>query len=205
MGHSLSFQALPEESRLFARLETEPKLATLATQFFNCGGGPYTWSSLEDLEEILEGVTEDMPALFASRAEVERVFAELVREFEEARAAHPGLEERRAFLEKTQWDISERLTRRLRAGRETDQDEFVQAVLFGAELLTPPGVRGPLGDGLRVVRRANVAEAARVLRAVAPGSLFDKDDEDWLYADFQSWRDMYLAAAKNGEVVVVGD
>jgi hypothetical protein len=44
-----------------------------------------------------------------------------------------------------------------------------------------------------------------MLRRIRPGSLFDKDDEDWLYADFNAWRQMYQAAAKNGEAIVVGD
>ncbi len=118
MGHSLSFQALPEESRLFARLQNDAKVGTLVAQLFNCGGGPYTWASLEDLDEALEGITEDMPQLFPSRAEAGRAMADLVAGLEEARAAHPGLEYRRAFLEKTQWDIQDRLTRELaRRGR----------------------------------------------------------------------------------------
>jgi hypothetical protein len=205
MGHSLSYQALPESSRLFAQLQNDPKVGTLVVQLFNCGGGAYTWASLDDLDAILEGVAEDNPQLFAARVDVDRVMANLVAALEEARAAHPGLEHRRAFLEKTQWDIEKRLTRKLKRRNRPGPHGLVQAILFGEELLTPPGVEGPLGDGLRVVRPARVAEAARVLREVAPGALFDKEREDSLYDDFQSWREMYLAAAEQGEAVLVGD
>jgi hypothetical protein len=205
MGHSLSYQALPEESRLFARLRKDPQVGTLVAQLFNCGGGPYTWAALEDLDEALEWLTEHKPRLFASRAEADQAMTELVAELEEARATHAGIERRRAFLDKTQWDIEERLTQELGRRGQAAPDQFVQAILFGAELLTPAGVEGPPGDGLRVVRRAGVAEAARVLREVAPGSLFDQEEDDGLFDDYRSWREMYLAAAGQGEAVVVGD
>lgn len=205
MGHSLSFQALPEESRLFARLHREPKIGTLVAQLFNCGGGAYTWASLEDLDEILQGLTEDMPGLFTSRAEVDQTMADLIVELEEVRAEHPGLERRRAYLEKTQWDIEEQLTRKLDRGDLTEPDPLIQAILFGEQMLTPAGVRGPLGDGLRWVGRTSVALAAGMLRKIAPGSLFDKEAEDWLYDDYRSWRRMYLAAADHREAVIVGD
>jgi hypothetical protein len=204
MGHSVSYQALPEASRVFVRLQNDPKFGTLVAQLFNHGGGAYTWAALEDLDEILQGISEDFPHLFASRAEVDRIMADLVWVLEEARTAHPGLEDRRSFLENTQWDIEERLIEKLRRRKRADPDELAQAILFGAELLTPVGVQGPLGYGLRVVRRAGVVEAAQVLREVSPGSLYD-DEEDWLFQDFKSWRKMYLAAADKGEVVVVGD
>jgi hypothetical protein len=205
MGHSVSFQALPEESRLFTRLQHDPKVGTLVATLFNCGGGAYTWASLDDLDEILDGITEDVPELFPSRAEADRAMADLVADLEEARAAHPGLERRRTFLEASESDIEERLTRDLGRKGFPSPDQFVQAILFGAEMLTPPGVQGPLGAGLGVVRRAGVAEAARVLREVRPESLFRREEEDWLYCDFRAWRKMYLAAADQAEAVVVGD
>jgi hypothetical protein len=204
MGHSLSFQALPEGSRLCARLQGDQKLGTLFAQLFNCGGGPYTWASLDDLGDILDGIAEQ-ETVFASREDVDQATAELLADLEEAQALHPGLEARRAFLEKTQWDIEERLARELDRRSRSDAGEFVQALLFGAAPLTPPGVRGPLGDGLRVVRPATVAEAARALGEVTPESLFDEEGEDWLCEDFRSWRGLYLAAAAHGEAVVVGD
>jgi hypothetical protein len=95
MGHSLSFQALPEKSRLFVGLKKDAKLGTLVAPLFHCGGGAFTWSSLEDLDEILEGVAAGAPELFGSRTEVEKVMEELVRRLEETRAAHPGIEDRR--------------------------------------------------------------------------------------------------------------
>jgi hypothetical protein len=204
MGHSVSYQSLPEESRLFARLQGDPKVGTLVAQLFNCGGGAYTWAGLDDLDGILDGVAEQ-GAPFASREEVDRTMAILTTDLEQARTLHPGLENRRAYLEKTQWDIEERLVAELERMGRAGAGEFVEALLFGAALLTPPEVQGPLGRGLGVVRSPEVAEAARVLREIAPSSLFDEDGEDWLYEDFRTWRELYLAAAAHGEAVVVGD
>jgi hypothetical protein len=62
-----------------------------------------------------------------------------------------------------------------------------------------------MGDGLRVVPAADVQEAARVLGSVAPEVLFVPSREDWLYADYRDFRELYLAAAEQGEAVVVGD
>jgi hypothetical protein len=203
MGHPLILQALSPGRRLFARLASDEKVGTLFAQLFNCGGGPYTWPGLPDLDEILSDFAGTGP--FASRADVDRAMADLLADLEEARAEHPGLESRRAYLDKTQWDIKERLAAELRRRGRGDADGLVEAMLFGAGRLTPPGVEGPMGDGLRVVPAADVQEAARVLGAVAPEALFDPSREDWLCADYRAFRELYLAAAEWGEAVIVGD
>jgi hypothetical protein len=203
MGHSLSYQALPEDSRLFARLRTDRKTGTLFARLFNCGGGPYTWAELDDLDDILDGVAED-DSVFASREEVDRAMADLLADLEDARSAHPGLEDRRAYLEKTEEYIEKRLTRHLAQRGRKEAAALVQAFLFGAATLTPPGVRGPLGGGLSVIPSAMVRKAASVLGEMTAESLCaEEDEEDWL-EDFQSWREMYLAAAAHREAVIVG-
>jgi hypothetical protein len=108
------------------------------------------------------------------------------------------LPDRRAFLEGSQEDIEERLTRKL--GRRIRPRHPVRS-----RVAHPAQGAGAARDGLRLVRRAGVAEAARVLREIAPAALFDQGKEDWLYDDFPSWRDLYLAAAEHGEAVIVGD
>src|SRR5262245_28332863 len=112
MGHPLILQALPPGSRLYARLARDEKVGFLFAQLFSCGGGPYTWSGLPDLDEILGDLAAGEP--FASRADVDRAMADLLAGLEEARAEHPGLEHRKVYLDKTQSDIEERLVAELR-------------------------------------------------------------------------------------------
>jgi hypothetical protein len=211
MGHSLIYQALPGGCRLFARLQTDVQVGTLFAQLFNHGGGPYSWAEiLDDLEEVLEGIAEDA-AVFSSRAEVDRAMTDLLTALKEARAANPGLEMRPAYLEKSQWDIQERLGAVLQErGRgdpnRADPAPLVDALVFGAEELTPPGVAGSLGGPVCVVPPALVAEGARLLRCLDAEALFGADEEnDGLVQDYRGWRAMILAAAECGEAIVVGD
>jgi hypothetical protein len=204
MGHPLILQALPEESRLYARLRDDRRVATLFAQLFNAGGGPYSWATLSDLDEHLDGIAKHVEA-FASRADVDRAMADLLTGLEQARAAHPGLEGRRVFLDKTQWDIEERLNEELRRRGHSEMEPFVSAILFGAATLTPPGVEGPMGDGLRLVPPATVREAARILDPISPESLFDPETKDYLCEDYRDFRGLYLTAAEQGEAIVVGD
>jgi hypothetical protein len=203
MGHPLILQALPPGGRLYARLAGDPQVGTLFAQLFNHGGGLYSWAGLPDLDEILGYVAE--LEVFASRAEVDRAMAAQLAALEETRAEHPGLEGRRVYLDKTQWDIEDRLARELRRRGRGDPDGFVQAILYGAGRLTPPDVEGPLGDGLRVVPAADVQEAARVLDAVPPKVLFELPKEDRLGEDYGNLRELYRAAAERNEAVIVGD
>jgi hypothetical protein len=130
---------------------------------------------------------------------------DLVASLAEARAKHPGLEQRQLYLDKTQWDIEERLAGELRSRNRKDAGEFTRTVLFGAEPLTPPGVVGPTGDRLRVVPPGIVKEAAAVLLSIDPAKLFESASEDWLYEDFKDLQTLYSAAAEHGEAIVVGD
>ncbi len=203
MGHPLILQALPADSGVYALLGSDPGVGTVFARLFNAGGGPYSWAGMADLHGHLGDIAAD-GSVFASRSEADRALAELLAGLAEARAGHPGLEGRRAFLGKTQWDIKERLAWELHRRGRADADEFARAVVFGAGPLTPAGVTGPLGDGLRVVPPGMVREAARVLRDVPWEGLFDPEDEG-AGEDYRALRALYAAAADYGEAVVVGD
>ena len=207
MGHPIVLQAVPADSRLYRLLESDPVVGTIVAQLFNAGGGPYTWAGLDDIDDFLVGMTGSPPT-FPDSAAVGRAWGELQRALAEARAAHPCLEQRQAYLDKTQWDIDQRVARELRRWGRADAEQFARAIVFGAEPLTPPGVEGPMGDGLRVVPPALVGEAAGALAGLDPDRLFDagcEENPDRVAADFRAFAALYSAAAGYGEAVAVGD
>jgi hypothetical protein len=186
-------------------LKTDRRIAGLFAQCFNCGGGPFAWGAIRhELKEVAAGIAERHPG-FGTRAELEQSLDALLAALEEARAGYPGIERRGVYLDKTQWDIQERLTLELTNRGREGAAELVGQLVFGCAALTSPGVETPVGDAVRVVPVEVVKQGAAVLREITSESLFDPDSEDFLEEDYRHWRDMYLAAAEHREAILVGD
>lgn len=199
MGQSLKLQALPTECRLYARIATDPQAGAVFGHILMHGGHPGVWEPGRD--EELEDVFDDLATwpLLGSRAAVDRALVELEAGWQAARADHPGLEGRSAFLCKTQHDIEKLLTADFRRRGHPSPDGFAEAVVFGTDHLAPHGMVPAPGCGLRVNLPAVVADAARWLdppAGVGAGA--------WIGSDFCDLRRLYLAAAELGEAVLVG-
>ena len=103
-GVSIYYQAIPEESRLFQRVQIEKQFSSLFDLLFPYSYGIFyilIWRHEGDgsLDEILDGVVES-EEIFVYRAEVARYFNELCAELKQANRLYLGLEDRGIYLEK---------------------------------------------------------------------------------------------------------
>ena len=199
MGLTLIYQALSDRSSLFIRLQQDERIAFLYAYLFNHGGGPFSWALIrDDLEEVLAGIAEDGNG-FASRAEVDRVFEDLLGELDELRSNHPGAERRAAFLEKVHDEIRDSLAGTIEGKARCDGPGLVNRLLYGERRIFPHP-----DHPLDLVPYTTVELGSQILRSIEPQVLFPRPEQDYLREDYGCWRDMYLAAFAHREVVVVG-
>jgi hypothetical protein len=203
MGYSPFYQAIPEESELFRRLQVDPKLECVLSHLYPQGSRPLDlWETGREVEEVVGYIAEGSD-LFRSREEAEQTLADLDNLI--ARAcldAYPGLVDRVAFIEKTLDQIEDRLRERvdpvLLAGAvEHGHWLFSSDTHFVAYELR----RGY--DGFGIVSPARVSAVAAILDHIEPGSIFDPETEDHLIEDLQSLKTLYQEAAKLGEAILV--
>jgi hypothetical protein len=204
MGHCPYYQAIPERGALYERLRTDRRLAALVHQIFPLGSRPFDLDEgetyREDLEETLSYLTAEEPELFRSRADVEAALSELRSELERAEAGSPGLVGRTAFLNQSQYEIEERLTRALEDRGVVDAAGRAKTLLRGPEEFAPG-----MDLGLFVVPAPLVREGAAMLRDLDLAAIIDpgEDAYDWLEEDYPPWRELYLQASALGEAILV--
>jgi hypothetical protein len=204
MGHCPYYQAIPERCALHERLRTDRRLAALVRQIFPLGSRPFDLDEgetcREDIEETLTRLAAEEPELFKSRADVEATLSELRGELERAEAASPGLVGRTAFLNKSQYEIEERLTRALEDRGVLDGAGHVKTLLTGAEEFAPG-----MNLDLFVVPAPLVREGAALLRDLDLAAIIDPSEDayDWLEEDYPPWRELYLQASAQGEAILI--
>jgi hypothetical protein len=195
MGVYLHYQALPADSRLARRLRTERPVCLLYATLIHNPAGPYDAARLPAAERnnLLTGIANN--PVFGSRAEVDRVYADLQAELARADDEFPGLRRRAAYF-KISDDFEDRLARVLaRAGR-ADAAELADELLMGTGPFAPEGF-GTVEVSLRFVPPARAAEGAALLRAADP-AVFAQHGDDW-----PAFRAVYAEAAARGEAVVI--
>ena len=213
MGVSAYYQAIPEESRLFHRVQTEKQLGCLFDCLFPYSYGIFyvlIWQYEDDgsLDEILDGVAES-EEIFVSRSEVDRCFKELCAELEQANRLYPGLEDRGIYLEKIHSVFAEKLVSELKSRQLKSLLPYVEKLLYGDR---PFGFE-PQDTDLYILPSSIVREGVQIFREVEAEVLFNAaltqlneviapKDADELER-FQWWRDFYLEAAEKGEAVVI--
>jgi hypothetical protein len=200
MGIPLTFQAIPESSGLLALLRTNRRIGTLFADLYSMGGGPFTWSRLDELDEILQNLVGR--GVLRSIDEARGAFAELNAEWNSALASNPALEGRRAFLDKTQHELNERITQRLTATGEEPSAELISDLFHGEDKLRNWSSDGY--DPLRLISAARVKAIAGLLGRLDENSIFHDDEEDWLGEDYRGLRQLCFEAAIRGESIIVG-
>jgi hypothetical protein len=196
MGVYCHYQALPADSRLLARLRTEPRLYAFYAELVNRPCGPFNTSELDrgEFEDLLNDLAR--AEVFGSRPAAEGAVADFRAELAKAVASHPGLEGRTAYI-KLDDAFEARLADELgRLGRHGASEE-ADRLMLGCEPLGPNLFPGEPPE-LQLVSAPVVAEAAGWLSRITP-EVFG-----WLAEDYRSWQRVYQEAAQRGEAIVIG-
>lgn len=211
MGVTIFYQAIPEQSALFARLNNNLADYLLFAEFFDRGSGPFCLSVIEpeEMAEVLEHLAQSPTGrpVFGSRAGGEQALASLEAELERTKDLFPGIEYRTAMLEKIDQELYEQLAPFFQAAGGENALALLLEILDGNEQsFTPAGI----ADGearLWLVSASRVRQAAQLLQALTPERVFAEADaatRDWLLEDYDSWRNAYLQAAQENEAMIVG-
>lgn len=185
MGVSGLYSAIPPKSTLYKRLQQEKAFNTLMVYLFPYGGGIFRFFEIEDddVEEILEWMIESNQDTLGSESEARHWINEFQSELERTRNLYPGIEDRRALLEKSAHEIEKRLVQ-LSRSQGKDTTEFVNRLMFGDQIASN---LVQLEDTLGLVSLALVQEGAIILREVEPEMLFTRDEgrQEWYLDQFQ--------------------
>lgn len=205
MGFSVIYSAIPPNSNLYSRLQSEKALNTLVVYIFTDSFGIFRFFEIEteEIDETLENIVEVYPEIFESQLEVDRVFAKLRSELTLTRQAFPGVEDRTAMLEKSSMEIEKRLVQELSSRQVANAKEFVEKLLFGDRTFAPNLISAEEDESLGLISRELVREGASIFRQIDLKTLFTKD-ESWYFDDLTELKELYLAADENNEVILVG-
>ncbi|WP_448267885.1 hypothetical protein [Nostoc sp. DSM 114159] len=200
MGVSVLYSAIPPDSTLYARLQAQKALSVLVVSLFPYGCGIFRFFEIEaeEINEILEDVIETHQETFGFKLEADRVIAQLQSELRLTRQAYPGIEDRRALLEKTSVEIEKRLSQELSRRKFANADKIVEKLMFGDRTLAP---MLSAEESLGLISRELVSEGASILRQIDPETLFARNE--WCFEDFERWRNLYLSAAEKNEEILV--
>jgi len=153
-------------------------------------------------EDTLQEVVDRCRDVLGPEPEARRWIDEFRLELERTRSAHPGVEGRECWLEKTYHVIEQRLQDRLLVTRGRNTWKFVSTLMFGDQKLGQD-LSIQAEDRLGLVSPALVREGAQALRPLDAEALF-ADDGDRCTEDFLRWRRLYQEAAAEGEALLVG-
>ena len=206
MGCSILYSAIPPNSNLYLRLQSEKALSILVASLFPYGCGIFRFFEIEpeEIDEIIENVIEIHQEVFESKLEVDRVIAELRSQLTLTRQAFPGIEDRTAMLEKSSEEIEKRLILELSSKQVAKADEIVQKLLEGDRTFAPNLLS--VDESLGLISCELVSQGASIFRQIDPKTLFAKDKgrEGWCLNHLEDLKDLYLSADENDEVILVG-
>jgi hypothetical protein len=187
-------------------MQEDPAFYALMANLFNCGCGIYRFVEIDaaEVEEIIEHTVRQHRAVLGSVPEARQRVSEFLAEVQRTRAAFPGIEQRVAMLEKCSQELEDALKRELSEAR-TDAAEITGRLMFGDKSFAPD-LAEPVGTMLGLVSHAFVREGAAVLQRLQPEVLFPSvgDWAEWCQDNYQRWRNVYYAAAEQGEELLVG-
>ena len=198
MGRCTIYQALPERSVLFERISKDRPIRLLFIVLFNQGRGPLHLRHLEKTSPEALAQSDEYEDLDA----VKRAFFELESEADRAIHEHPGLTERYAFLQKSEFEIERRLTAELARRGINEVEAVVRRMIFGEDGMWPdPDIEE---WGLGLVRARDVRIGADLLKPIEPDTLFGvSETESANRDDYKALRDLYIDASERDEVIVM--
>jgi hypothetical protein len=210
MSFSVRYQALPERSRFFERLQEDRAFLPLLMALFPHGEGPFAFLGAEPeaATKILEEAAARLPGTFKPGAAARRRVAEFCAEAERTCAQFPGIDARVASLGESYFWVEGRLDEAVRKDPRRAWG-WGQKLVYGDRRLTPGRLETSddyLFDkhSLRVVSRRLVRKAAPLLRPLPPSRLLAKEGEEGRYREeYRPWRQFYLAAAEGADVLLV--
>jgi len=213
VGVSIHYWAVPPSSDLFRRLQSDRAFVTLMGTLFPHGSGVFFFEEMAaaEREEILRAVIDDQQRHLGPEPEARRLIEEFRLELVRTRLAHPGIEQRCGFLEKTSFLIEERLTEALHKVRE-DAAAFVGKLVHGdqrhgalAGMTVDPldFLNDPASQCANYISPALVKEGAEVLSGLDAEATFI-NDQVWGLQQFQRWRRLYVEAATHGDALCGG-
>lgn len=211
MGISRSYCAIPPGSTLYARLQNEKAFSTLAETLFYCGDGMFRFFEDDSevgsqiINETLESIIEYNQDIFNSAEKSAKIITEFRTELDKTRKAHPGIENRRACIEKSLHNIAHHVLEKLAASEIQNIEKIIGTLLCGDQLLAP-SLFTEKDETLRLIPLDLVREGASLLRLVNPETMYTGDEmwDKWGLKHLKDWRDLYLAADEMHEAILVG-
>ncbi|BAU12765.1 hypothetical protein LEP3755_32960 [Leptolyngbya sp. NIES-3755] len=192
-------------SRLYQRLCTEPVIYQLFAGSYHSRFRLIDENEPETIEEALEYWTETYPNLFHTETKTRRIIENFQVEIENASL-------RTAYLEQIEPRIAEALSQELRQ-RQSEDIEVVRKLLYGDRYFEVHGQRE-----FKLVPLPTVQAGAKMLMQMEPQDLFEIDS-DWTIEKslnkrdesmeeccarfFSYWKDLYLDAAEQENVILI--
>lgn len=206
MGVSVMYNAIPIESSLYKRIQTEKALCILVNSLTIYGGGLFSFFDLdaEETQEILGHVVENSPDVFGSQAEADQIISDFRSEIMAARQAYPGIENRTALIEKSFDDIEKCLAQAFLQRRIEQADEWALKLLTGDRSLAP-NLLAPEDNPIDMISFELVKEGSLILRSVEPDALRSDAPHwrEWGLEHLKAWRELYLVGSENKEAILV--
>ncbi|NJL41375.1 MAG: hypothetical protein HC840_21675 [Leptolyngbyaceae cyanobacterium RM2_2_4] len=206
MSVSIFYSAIPVESSLYQRLQTERALLLLMERLFPYGKGIFHFFEIEpaEVDEILSDVIEGHQNILGSESETTAWIDEFREEIRRTREAYPGIEDRSTMLESIA-RIERRLSQKLAEQQVENASERVRRLIEGVQNFAPHLSSEDYRFGMMSVPLSLVQEDARLLREIDPDTLFaEQEDEGRYYRDQFMWlRNLYLEAAERNEEILI--
>jgi hypothetical protein len=209
MGVSVMYSAIPPSSILYKRLQQEKAFSILVSDLFIYGNGIFRFfeDPLGEVKDILEGVIAAHPDVFGSPDQANQIIADFRAELSRTRQSYPGIEDRRAMIEKSVDAIETCLIQQVTEQRMQNAEEMVEKLLFGNQSLAPHLLTSE-DEPLGLISRDLVREGAKLLRLVNPDTLYTGDPrwngDEWWLDHLKDWRELYLVADELNEEILVG-
>lgn len=205
MSVAILYSAIPPDSNLYQRLQTEKALMLLVERLFPYGNGIFRFFEIEpaEVDEILNDVTEEHQNILGSKSEATVWIEQFQEEIRRTCAAYPGIEDRSTMLESAT-RIEQRLSQKL-VEQQVENASEIRSLIDGVQDFAPHLSSSDYEFRMMFVPLSLVREGARLLQEVDPNTLFtEQEDEGRYYRDQFMWlRNLYLEAAEKNEEILV--
>jgi hypothetical protein len=206
MSVAVFYNAIPPESNLYQRLQTERALMLLVERLSPYGNGIFRFFEIEpaEVDEILNDLIEEHQNILGSRSEATAWIEQFREEIRRTCEAYPGIEARGTMLESAT-RIERRLSQKLAEQQVENASERVRSLIDGVQDFAPHFSGSDYEFRMMFVPLSLVRERARLLQGIDPDTLFtEQEDEGRYYRDQVMWlRNLYLEAAEKNEEILV--
>jgi hypothetical protein len=207
MGVSIKYNAIPINSSLYQRIQTEKPLCHLVNNLTIYYGGLFSFfdnDPYDETQDILDGLIEAHLDVFGSKAQADLVISDFRAEIDNMRQKHPGIENRTALIEKSFDDIKHCLVQEFFQRQLQNSDELVQKMLIGDQGLAPNLLKRE-DYPINVISKNLVREGAKILELIEPEQLQLNVPywAEWGLEHLKAWRNLYLMANNYNEIILV--